>query len=1065
MKNLYKALFYSAVLFLLLSNKVSAQYMIGNKQVDTSFNSRVNFLFAHLEKNRIPYGLLRDYAFEFTNLENYNGTYLADSNMVDKGIFFGIYNTLVTSGMTTAAVASLPDPALVDSLWFRSRQPGRISLCGLFYQYARFSNDAYTSGKITSSNEQVYDVYNGGVWQNPYTTERTQAFAPSIDSYTGLNFNLHFTDSLWLSNSKNTVDHIEVDLSNGNGYQRLTPGTDLPVNYPDSGLKVWNFKIFLTDQTVLQSHTRIKVNIDPYDPGGDTNSIPLASVNGSKTNGGQTNTVTPVGGQRYKVISNETYNGVAAKGIFTIRYASGHTNLQNPLIVVEGYDPGIYTSPEDYRGKYYIRDFLEEVNHSPALSNLVNSTYDIVFIDYQNGVDDIHRNALLVKDVIRWVNSNKTTTNPNVVIGLSMGGLVARYALKKMEQNNEQTQVRLYVSHDSPQGGVNVPLGYQYLLHHANNLYFRSGAVPATYFVVRLYNPSLPNIGGLLALTEAPASKQMLINHINPYMNLDNSVHNAWQSELTSLGYPTQCRNLAISNGSECGLGQSILLPGGQLFNANGYYQTNFLQSLAGMVLGPVIGVLIGQGPLILGVLPGRNKISLAFQVNAGANGGGNQVYSGNISYQKKFLWLVNINATLTSLAKSAFSGALPYDSYGSGIYNTIGTVSINTPNLTANTNAGFCFVPTPSALDISGSPTNLTASDYQAAYYGDNPPAGPKNSTFSNFVTAFYADPDPSKIYPKGGNEPHITYETRNGNWLTAELNASGGNYPAYGCETFCANTAISGSSNICASSGTTPYSVPVFNSNASYNWTTSSNLQIASGQGTNTANIQGTGSNGSGTITLTISNNQCGNYVITKTITIGGQPIVTSIAASQSGPCQSGYQTWYLQAIPGSSSATGWQWTVDNPSSGYYNIQSPNSPTTYVTVSGGGGVSVTYVDQCGVRSTRRGVTIYSNCSSRIASYPNPADKEMNIQYQADNTAQTSAANQSFGADAGSEKLAVKSYDVILYNDKGKILRSAKSTKGEAVKLNTVEIPNGNYFLHIIEGKEVTKKQVIIQH
>lgn len=759
MKNFYKILFYSIVLFLLLSNKVSAQYMIGNKQVDTSFNSRVNFLFARLEKPRIPYGLLRDYAFEFTNLENYNGTYLADSNLVDKGNFWGIYNTLITSRMTAGAVSTMPDPQLVDSLWFRSRQPGRISLCGLFYQYARFSNDAYTSGKITSSNEQVFDVYNGGAWQNPYTTERTQAFAPSIDYYTGLNFNLHFTDSLWLSNSKNIVDHIEVDLSNGNGYQRLTPGTDLPVSYPDSGLKVWNFKVFLTDQSVLQSHTRIKVNIDPYNPGGDTNSIPMASISKSKTTGPQPNLVTPIGGMRYRVVSNETYNGVAARGIFTIKYASGHTSLQNPLIVAEGYDPGIYTSPEDYRGKYYIRDFVEEVKNSPALSNLVNSTYDIVFIDYQNGVDDIHRNALLVKDVIRWVNSNKTTTNPNVVLGLSMGGLVARYALKKMEQNNEQTQVRLFVSHDSPQGGANIPLGYQYLEHHANNLYLRSG-FSGLYTITRLFFGSLPNINGLLLLTEAPASKQMLLNHINPYMNLDNSVHNAWQSELTSLGYPTQCRNVAISNGSECGSGQSILAPGGQLLLIDGQYHTNFLQSLA-ISLFPGVSYaaafLTGQPAFLLGPLLGRNQISLHFQANAVATGGSNQVYVGNIAYQKKLLWLININVTLTSLTKSAFSGALAYDSYGGGIYDTRSFLRINTPSLQVNTNAGFCFVPTPSALDISGSPANLTASDYQAAYYGDNPPASPKNSKFSNFVTAFYADPDPQKDYPKGGNELHI--------------------------------------------------------------------------------------------------------------------------------------------------------------------------------------------------------------------------------------------------------------------------------------------------------------------
>jgi len=1043
--------------------------MIGNKQVDTSFNSRVNYLFARLEKNRIPYGLLRDYAFEFTNLENYNGTYLADSNLVDKGIFYSIYNTLITSRMTAGAASSMPDPQLVDSLWFRSRQPGRISLGGLFYQYARFSNDAYSSGKITSSNEQVYDVYSGGVWQNPYTIERTQGFAPSIDSYTGLNFNLHFTDSLWLSNSKTVVDHIEVDLNNGNGYQRLTPGTDLPVSYPDSGLKVWNFKIFLTDQSVLQSHTRIKVNIDPYNPGGDTNSIPMASVSSSKSTGPHTNIVIPIGGMRYRVVSSETYGGSTARGIFTIKYASNHQTLQNPLIVVEGYDPGIYTSPENYAGRYTLTDFIKETTNSPSLSSLVSSTYDIVFIDYQNGVDDIHRNALLVKDVIRWVNSNKTTTNPNVVLGLSMGGLVARYALKKMEQNNEQTQVRLFVSHDSPQGGANVPLGYQYLEHHANNLYLRSGFA-GLYTITRLFFGSLPNFNGLLALTEAPASKQMLLNHLNPYMNLDNSVHNAWQSELTSLGYPTQSRIVAISNGSECGSGQSIIAPGGQLFLADGQFHTNFLQSLGVQLLGSIPALLTGQPALILGVLPGKNQISLHFQVNAGATGGSNQVYAGNVNYQKKLLWLVNINVTLTSVTKSAFSGALPYDSYGGGIFDTKGTVSINSSSLTANTNAGFCFVPTPSALDISGSPANLTASDYQAAYYGDSPPASPKNSKFSNFVTAFYADPDPNKPYQKGGSELHISYEPRNGNWLTAELNASGSGYPLYGCETFCANTAISGSASVCPSSGTTPFSVPAYSSNVTYSWTTTSNLQVASGQGTNTANIRGTGSSGSGTITLTISNSQCGTVVVTRTVTIGGSQPTVTITATMTGACRvGGYQDYQLTANPSSTNGTNWRWTQNNPVAGNtITFQNPNAQTTIATVHGSVGINVVYTDACGTTSTQGSAGAYSPCrstNSTIASYPNPADKEMNVQYQAENSSTASENKKILTSDAVSSPSSAKSYNVILYNDKGKILRSSKSEKGEAVKLNTADIPNGNYFLHILEGKETTKKQVIIQH
>jgi hypothetical protein len=41
-------------------------------------------MFEHLDKSQVPRGLLRDYAFELTNLDNYTGSALLDSNYVDR---------------------------------------------------------------------------------------------------------------------------------------------------------------------------------------------------------------------------------------------------------------------------------------------------------------------------------------------------------------------------------------------------------------------------------------------------------------------------------------------------------------------------------------------------------------------------------------------------------------------------------------------------------------------------------------------------------------------------------------------------------------------------------------------------------------------------------------------------------------------------------------------------------------------------------------------------------------------------------------------------------------------
>jgi hypothetical protein len=197
-----------------------------------------------------------------------------------------------------------------------------------------------------------------------------------------------------------------------------------------------------------------------------------------------------------------------------------------------------------------------------------------------------------------------------------------------------------------------------------------------------------------------------------------------------------------------------------------------------------------------------------------------------------------------------------------------------------------------------------------------------------------------------------------------------------------------------------------------------------------------------------------------LSPTLNLTTTPGLLSITTSLSGSCSNGYQTWLLTANPNMATATNWQWTVDNPSSGYYSIQSPNSQSTYVTVSGGGGVSVTYKDQCGETSPKDGVTIYSQCrASAIAVYPNPANSQLTVANNNINTTDPPV-------EANSNLKALKEFSVELYDDKGKVLKSGKNTIGnQNIVLNTSNILNGLYFLHIIQGTDLIEKKIIIQH
>lgn len=163
--------FYALLFLLIFQVTTNAQ-----TDINTSFADRMNYIFQPLEKNRVPNGLLLDYAMEFTNLSNFNGTALTDSNMVMASEFWDIYNTIYLSRIHINGF-TIQSPSVFDSLWLNQRDHGKIVLSGLFYNFSRFRDDAMDNGLITVQNEQVIDSYVGGVWQNPpLSLELSEAF-------------------------------------------------------------------------------------------------------------------------------------------------------------------------------------------------------------------------------------------------------------------------------------------------------------------------------------------------------------------------------------------------------------------------------------------------------------------------------------------------------------------------------------------------------------------------------------------------------------------------------------------------------------------------------------------------------------------------------------------------------------------------------------------------------------------------------------------------------------------------------------------------------------------------
>jgi len=240
--------------------------------------------------------------------------------------------------------------------------------------------------------------------------------------------------------------------------------------------------------------------------------------------------------------------------------------LDKPIVFIAGFDPGDSTSLEDmYNSLGFdgdnLGDILRDEGFDPILLNFPQ--YSTGGKDIDGGADYIQRNAMVLIELINLLNDQKVGSEELVIVGPSMGGLVARYALSFMEQNSMDHETRLYISFDSPHLGANVPISFQYLINYFAEA---EGNEQAQFTVDTVLN--------------SPAAKEMLIDHYLGHL-LNGSLYlqdpslllpvgapdfrDAFQTELDDLGFPQQVRNVTMINGS--GQGMITGAPGIQIID------------------------------------------------------------------------------------------------------------------------------------------------------------------------------------------------------------------------------------------------------------------------------------------------------------------------------------------------------------------------------------------------------------------------------------------------------------------------------------------------------------------
>ena len=242
--------------------------------------------------------------------------------------------------------------------------------------------------------------------------------------------------------------------------------------------------------------------------------------------------------------------------------------LDRPVIVLDGFDPGdgrgigaLYASLS-YGGQN-LADELRDLGFDIVVLNAPNYITDGYEIG--GGGDFIQRNAMVLIALIQELNSQKQGDEELVVLGPSMGGLIARYALAYMEQEGLPHETRLYLSFDSPHRGANIPIALQYLINYFAVVGGDTMAQATVDFVLN-----------------STAAKQMLVDHLSGHLLAGSDLEqdpnlllpagapnfrDEFQQELDALGFPQNVRNVTMINGAvDC---TNIGSPGMEVVNTS----------------------------------------------------------------------------------------------------------------------------------------------------------------------------------------------------------------------------------------------------------------------------------------------------------------------------------------------------------------------------------------------------------------------------------------------------------------------------------------------------------------
>ena len=573
-----------------------------------------------VDRAAVPRGILYDLVAPIAHLERFDGTPSAPTANA-------VTLRQVVHELTRA---SLDTPAWADARAFRDDGALAVRLGLVDVRYDRIRSGAVASGAARVEGDRlVLDA-------RALETARAFVAAPVRDySYRGGEVTFVLDPRLFVGGAGDERPaRVDADFGDGTGFRPLGWNAPERVQYRATGRYTVRVRAADASGAVLDAAFGFEVRALATPAPQDT--IPLTGTT--------------------------AYNGGTATGRAFVYLAAAHSVLTRPAVVVEGFD---IDNTMNWDELYAL------LNQQGLVEELRTRGYDAVVLDFTESTEYIQRNAFVLVDLLHQVQATIDSQQDFPLVGASMGGLVARYALAWMEANADPYRVRNFVSFDVPHAGANIPLGIQYWLD--------------------FFSDQSAEAANLLGRLDTPAARQMLLyHHTTPPGGTGEAdpLRAVFETELAGIGdYPSQPRLVALSNGSGIGANQGFAA-GAQIIQYA--YNLIFFATIRGHVW-------------------------------AVPNGGPLKIFDGLIQviFQPTQSMVVNV------------SGTLPWDSAPGGSRNSMAQMDAVVPpygDIIA-LYPNHCFIPTVSALDIAtadpfydiaGDPDLLTHTPFANLYVPD---------------------------------------------------------------------------------------------------------------------------------------------------------------------------------------------------------------------------------------------------------------------------------------------------------------------------------------------------------